>query len=687
MIFLSAQRIVTLLRVHWRLLVLCACLSSFASFMFGSLTPYLFRSEAMLMLPVPKTIDPMASLDNTDVLRVANLFKSPKVLAPVAEAQLKRYGAKANFLILNSWSWFDFTQRWNIFKSKMIYSSKENSEAPDLGNYSVDTFVSLIAKEIVAEADPSMRTIRVVYDAGVPEYAQATTQLLIDEFIRVLAEMEQQELQRQEKYLLGAIDQQLQSIRETEESMRLIVEKHPELSVAGGTGGGAGTLAQKFLERQEVLKKLEGEFDANRKFLDSIQGDLSQMSQNRGVASKVSPELSTKLAEEIGELEFKKMQYLQVSGYEEDHPEIQKIVLRIQTLKNLLGSSNGAGNGQGTYKSLFQKRAQINERNKSLDVEKETVSGEMHREQNKFRELVKRNFDLDSLMRNLNVNVTITGELYRELQKARLNMAGAQGKASVLMAPSLSVHASNISVKKRTFFGFVIGIGIAISLLLLFDLFSPILLHEDDFVCFGEKVFGPFRGTERGKHQLFSWFSAMRMEKAKRNGGISVRLTVGLLGQSDHRRAWEPFIHSSLREMTAKGEKIGIVVVRDPEGWEERFDWGLSESAVEELIIDDVPNTLGSKVAEMQKRFEYVFVIMNENRSGIPVETYLEEHTDLTLIVSQLGISSLKTVRKLSLMMPDVLKKGHLVLAPYHVANRNPFSKLISDRLFPKKAA
>ena len=180
---------------------------------------------------------------------------------------------------------------------------------------------------------------------------------------------------------------------------------------------------------------------------------------------------------------------------------------------------------------------------------------------------------------------------------------------------------------------------------------------------------------------------ALRLEKAKRLGMAPVRLKVGLVGGSDRRNPWEPFVNRAFGEMLAKKESVGLIVIRDPESWEQRYDWGFPPEAVEELIIDDVPNMLGVKMAEIESRFDYVFVILAENRTGIPIESYLEEYTDQILIVSQLGLSPLKRLRTVSNMFGKETPKGHLVLAPYHLDTRNPLSIIGPSRPWFKKAA
>ncbi len=678
MIFLSIQRLVILLRVHWRLLLYSAALCSFVSFTFGSLTPYIFRSEAILMLPQPKTFDQMQMQDSTDVLRMASLFRSPKVLVPVAKKQIEKLGARANVLVPLAWSWFDIKQRLAIFRSKIL-GIPNNPDTPQMDTTDPEIFASLMVRQINAEPDGVMRTVKVVYEAADSAQAQNTCEILVDEFLKVITAMEQEETQRQENYLLGAIQQQLTEIKDTEAKMRAIVERYPELSSAGGEK--SGVLANKLLEKQEMLKRLQSEFDSNRKFLEGIQGDLGELNQTRDLSSKMSNELSSKVAEEISDLQFRKLQYTQVSGYAETHPEIMRIQTRIDTLRKVLANPGGSRMSSSTLKNLYQKKNQLSERNKTLGAEKEMVNNEIEKEESKFKELVKRNFDLDSLMRNLQVNVSITGELYRELQKTRLVMAGAKGKATILSPATLSVHASNISVKKRAVFGFVIGVAVAFSLLILFDFFSPILLHEDDLSSFKERIFGPFRSTQRGKHQLYAWFSSLRLEKARRHEIAPVKIRFGLLGFSSATRTWEPFVLDSLKEMKNRGEKVGVIVIRDPEAWEERFAWNLGDEHAEELIIDDVPNQLELRVAEIEARVDYTFIILPENTTGIPIEPYIDDLTDHTLIVSQVGLSSLKNVRKISLSIEKSTRKSHLVLAPYHSENALPFTK----RFFRKR--
>src|SRR4051812_25544563 len=101
MIPFTTHRIISVAKTRVRVVFSASILAALVSLFAGLMSPYIYRSEAVVQLPAPpaRVLDPMGMSDNVDILRGANVLHSPRVLAPVAESLAKDYATQFKLMV------------------------------------------------------------------------------------------------------------------------------------------------------------------------------------------------------------------------------------------------------------------------------------------------------------------------------------------------------------------------------------------------------------------------------------------------------------------------------------------------------------------------------------------------------------------------------------------------------------
>lgn len=641
MIPLTPERVLGIVRLKRRQLLYGALAAASLSLFLGLLSPYIYRSEGSIQIAAGKTPDIM-NYDNGDVLRAGNVVSSPRVLVRVAQTLLQKKKVASKLVVPHSIAIFDLEERLRIFAkglfgNRIPAGEKEGADSPDI-------LAGLMERHLRVTPDPSYRVLHVSYEGGTPEIAQEIAQSVIETAVDVIGSMEQQELQQQKVYLEKAISQQLSTIKETEEKMRVIVESYPQISIGQGDLRGAPLMAQRLIEKKELVRKLDGELKANGRFIETVRTLLRSSPDQKEVA----PEVGAKLAEELAELEYKKVQYTQVSGYPETHPEVEKIKNRIAMLKKLLVGSKDdqrtlAALSESSINALMKQRQELAEKNHKLASERELASLSVREQETLFREMVKIAFDFESLSRSLTASVSVASDLYRDLQKTHIMMAGASGKAAILTPASLSVHSANLSVRKRVVFGFAVGACIALTLLLLIDLVTPKLIVETDLDALNVEKLGAFPLEPRTYARVASWLLARREKLGageKKLPGLALAVQPAATGLS-----WRTITREIMRSLVSRGVSVAVVDT-DEENAAISGDWDGTGCHRQLIALDDVAQKLPHMVEVLAGSFDFVFLVIPENTHGMPFSEIFAEHAHGTLYLTRLGDTHLRGLTK-----------------------------------------
>lgn len=671
----TVERGLALVKKRYRLIVLGGFVCSAFAFFIGLLTPYLYRSEAIVEIPFYVRMNENRYYqESNDVFKAASLIRSPRNLIRVAQELISDQRHSPEFAVPHSFSAFDFGMRFRVLgESLRLREPEEQQPNPIPLDTSPKTLASLLKAHISVQPDSVLRTLRITYEAGASEAAQDICTKIVEGFISLTRTIELQELKRQEGYLEKSIEQQLTYITEVEKKMQRLVERYPQLSAARGKETGTSLVAQKYLSKKDMLNKLDYELESNTRLLTDIRSNLVGQ---KDVVHKITTDVTGRIVDEISELEFKRLQLMRISGYNEKHPRMQELNERLRTLKQILIKNEGgdfeqvvkeglAENGpvdpdteevapeeettdkkptprkiaerspdRQNFKSLYRKKAELTEKNRRLEIQRNALRQELKSERDTFRKVVDVNFKFDSLSRELRANTAIANELFRDLQKTRLVIAGTPSQVTVLSPPTQPLYSSNISVKRRTFFGFFVGGLTILTFLLLMDFFFPILITPSDPEALGLRSFGLFDKSETETFpQVAGCLESLR--------GIGRRrLAVGFSPHCEFSEFPEILgnIASSLKEM---GQKVTIVAVEGTVPYSQDLkQYGIP---VEQLSYTAALARLPEVIREARKESDWVLVTVPPNEN-IAIEPFLAPSISHLFFVMRLGQSNLISV-------------------------------------------
>lgn len=660
MISHSPIRHLHLFRFRMRFIVLTALISGCGSAVVGLMAPYLYTSSATVQIDVGKTQKRSASYidDSVEFHKAALLIQSPQILSQVA-AKLVARPLDIRYYFPRSLSAFDMSARLSLMLRHMGYRPP-----PVQGGLRLDQDVvtSLLATHIQVSPDYRIHTILVSYEAGSPDIAREICAEIIAEFVDLSNSIEKEELRRQEKYLLESIDRQLGSIRRIEQGMEGIVEAHPSMTSAQREQGRGATLAaQRLLDKRDRLQNIEQEIHSNERILTNIRNDLARANTLR---TTVQGDVTAKVVEEISQLEFRRIQSIKVTGYPENHPAVLNLTRRINDLKQILTNlsrdgrqlaAKGQGPAEGTdVKSLYSQAGDFRAKNRSLVAERDALVKDLGREDELFRKAVKVNFRFDALVRELNSDLTVTNELYRELQKTRIALAGSTPAVSMISPASFNPHAINLSINRRTVFGLFVGIAFAMSLLILLEIIRPTLLLPEDLEHVKLSHLGTFGLTPRALSQVAYCVRSLERAPGKPPGNQVVTFLSFATGFDV-----SEFIAGVASALAERGARVGAVLIVDPDApatAEQESLWAASNVAVTWISRDEVPFFLAPTVEELKKKWDWVLVV-DTNRGVVPMEAYFARCSDHFLYLTQVGDTDLTSVDRVR----------HLPQLPAHI--------------------
>ncbi len=676
MISHSPLRHIHLFRFRLRFIVITALISSFGSAVVGLLAPYHYTSTATIQVETKQKQSQMSFGDEgVEFHKAALLIESPQILTKVAEKLVSK-PLDTRYYFPRAISAFDFPARVSLLLRHMGYQPPATSQSGH-SYFTAEVVTSLLAQHVQVTPDYRIHTIAISYEAGSPDVARTICSLIVDAFVELSNAMEKDELRRQEKYLLDSIDRQLASIRHLEQSMQAIVEEHPSMTSAQREQGRGATLAaQRLLDKKERLAKIEQELGSNGRVLAAIEHDLTSANT---LKADITSDVSSKLIEEISTLEFRRLQSIKVTGYPENHPSVVSITRRINDLKRALGnldrgrvpaSRSGSGNQTLDIKNLYAQAGDLRAKSRVLVAERDLLLKEMAGEGALFKEAVKINFRFDSLVRELTSDSAVTNELYRELQRIRITLAGATPTSAVLSPANFNPHAVNLSVRRRTIFGLFVGIAFAMSLLILYEIVRPTLLQADDLEYIKLSHMGTFTNSPRSLSQLGYCIRSLEPPEGKKEGGPQVISFLPFASSLDV----SEFVAGMAGALSDKGAKVGAVLILDPDApttAEQESLWADASIGVQPLSRDEVPFFLVPTVEDLKKKWDFILIV--EAKQGtVPIETYLARCSDHFIYVTQVGdtdLTSVDRVRHLPQLPSTVRHHSIIVHVPIGANN------------------
>ncbi|MBI4402683.1 MAG: hypothetical protein HY537_00900 [Deltaproteobacteria bacterium] len=615
------------------------------SMLVGLFSPYVYLSEAVIQLEIFRSnlsnlpITPMMKPEyelNTVLNKNILLIYSSAVIGKTAD-ELSDSDIDYKLAFPLRFSLSDIKGRLHLVSSRLAGKEEIRSTKPGK-----EILTSLIRDHLTVTPSLETRTLKFSYEAGSPETARLICDKIIGHFTQATVEYDQSELKKQERYLDSTIEFQKKNIQTIEEQLQVIFQKHPHLaSYREGDNRGAAILANSFSRRMDQIDGIEQEFEANQRFIKAI---------DRGLASKyqsgdVDLEVRSKLVNEISELEFKRLQYTKMTGYSDNHPEVRQILSRLKTLKALLqtlNDSSGAKGGIRDTKTLLQKKMELVQRNRQIQIQRDLLKASLAGEEQAIKKTLSLDFQVNALLRNLNIYLRNINELASNLQKVRMYMAGGTSTASVLLPASFSPFATNISVKKRVFFGCIVGAIFVLAFIYLIDLLNPRLLCLADLEGLGVRNFGLLQANENSIKRMASCIMSLGAQQAKgpKDKGRVVLLVTVPPSQIDV-SSWYEKIAVILKEHNCS---VGLLISdtqRDPTARQEtRLINGIETVW---LHPNEIAFSFSRMIEHMKSRLEWVFVVVPTIKN-IPAESIIRESAEHIIYITELGHSEINHI-------------------------------------------
>lgn len=635
----SPVRYLSLLKRRPRFLTATVVLSTLLAAGLGLLSPYVYTSTSVVQYQPKATSGQNLFHDDSGAFHKAlMLLQSSLVLTMVAKTLEKEP--------LDLFAYFpktipilDFRTRFELVARHLgprvsDESSRRVQQVPQ------NVVVSLLSRHLRVGADANVQTMSVTYEAGDPETAQKVCNLITAAFVELDLAQQKEELKRQEQYIEDALARQVEMIRSAEKDMRVLVQDHPSMAVAGDRGYSVSPAAQRYVKKQERLEAIEGELDANHKHLLSLTKELGGANS---LQNEISGNIVSKVTEELSDLEFRRLNSVKFGGYTPDHPSIYNLDKRIKELKDVLANLGGnrttttKGPSRGDTRAMFQQVSGLKEKNRALRAEKEVLIRSLTEEDARFRKAVQVNFEFDSIGRNLSSSQAIMNEMYRDLQKVRLTLSGITSSATVVSPGSYHPHSTSLSIQRRIFFSTFVNLVMVISLLILWEIFRPTLLVADDLRALRLAHLGQFKWAERGLAEL----SSILRDLGEGKGGADdhQKKVLSLLPFTRTLKV-APFVRDLAESAHRDNCRVAVVFIDVAEN---PADVTSETVTIERIPREDALLVLRRRVQDLKQRHEFVIIAETAPLTE-PIEALLGQVSDHFVYLTQHGVTELSPI-------------------------------------------
>jgi len=637
------------------------------------LTPYLYESEAVLAINTGKD-DAFVGLKrrmfggrknqtSSRLDKAYLLLRSNHVISELVE-NFSKYVEDVDIPLAfpKDFAITDVRERIRLATEKLGRgkSTAKHIQRRNLVKPSKDLLVRMIRQHMGVAVNFEASTISVTYTAASPGIAKKMTRGIVNNFLNLLEKQTRGQLRKREKYLVRKIESELERLRRIEGEMRTVYEKYPEMASLKTTGSrrrrgataGLSVFAQDYLRNKLRMSEIDIEINTNQKVLKDIE---SVLSSGQGVPQSIRKSLRRQIIDEIGRLEFKKMELtlvrrippsgVQLSTIENKIAKVRKMLdqLNLNERKSASAGVRGKLAGKGIRELQNQSDA-IAGKTSRLLFERELVKSDMKRTLKKMKEGVSVEFRLSDLMRQSNEAGDLIKLLASNLQKVRLDLSSEGKLASILIPPSTPYYAINLSTRRKAFFGFFVGILLTAVAFFLRDMQDPILFTLGDLSALNVKHFGTFKFSVNSTNRMASYVISLSHLKDEKDRKKAARVTVFSSMSIDFNFGiWVEEIAQIIRN---HGFDVGILriglrpkIANSPVGGEETIkkSW---------IHPNELAFSYDRVIASLRKKHDWIFVV-GPHLYQIPGETLVTASADQVFHVVKLGLTRVTEVQKI----------------------------------------
>ncbi|MBT4762603.1 MAG: hypothetical protein HOO06_12960 [Bdellovibrionaceae bacterium] len=294
-----------------------------------------------------------------------------------------------------------------------------------------------------------------------------------------------------EEFLNGQLNQTKQRLTHLEVSLAKVQSENKILSVEQAQK----TINAQHLQRLNVLRKAQIEFDSSKKYLDILKFEMADLRMKMLSKKRVSYLYLNQLHKRLDILRFEKESQIlsrEIASDIHSKKEINVILSKIRSGFNSL-DNNEVPSSMSPWeyytsleKNSFKLSREITEKAGVLSSLKEDINISSK----DFETLPVIMQDISFLKRQVDIMIILYKELQRKLQETQIRRAGQINDLVIFSNSELPLFPSGLSMIKKYFLSFIGGGTIGFIILLLYYLLIPTVRSKDDLEKIGIHVIG-----------------------------------------------------------------------------------------------------------------------------------------------------------------------------------------------------
>lgn len=653
-------RLLALAKFKKKTLLLSALAAAFLSLVIGMMSPSIYRSEAVLKIEPANKATPFSSfsdpyMENQTILKDAEvLMYSQDVMNAVAD-ELMAARINPDLAFPSSVRLTDIGFRAKLLAKRLqakLRMPMEHSEKNIITEENDrEVVASMIRTQMKVVTDVEGRMLRLQVDAADRSLAQRMCELIATKFLEVSLLKVQQELLRQEKYLVSTIDLQQEKISLLEKQLQSVKTEFSRLELRGNIEQPGLDAVGQIVERKGSLAEIAAELQTHETLYQDYRKELANTDLFEDV-KKVG--LREKIEKDLAEIEYKRLELVSVKGYPESHPTLINLKREADKLNHLLATvvaaSNQDGRGSqatsGTSKELSAKLLSVTDRIKMLKAKKELLEKQLSRKESQMDLALDLETRSGGILRDLNGHLDILRELRRHLEETRMKIVGAVNTASLLVPPSFPLIPVSLSVVRRTFFGFFVGMVLALMVHFLFDFARPRLLVAEDLNAMKVHTFGTIRFDQNSIAHFVACLLTLEKNTAPRGepaGHEAQTVLFSMINLSLNLDFWITEVAQSLNDT---GYRVGVVIVQDQDAGLRRESTMFGPIEVTRLHRDEISFSFPQLMAGMRSKCDWILVLGTGLEPG-PATVFLTRHADHLFYIARYGRSELGAIERI----------------------------------------
>lgn len=390
-------------------------------------------------------------------------------------------------------SWLRALSQWNIFK-------KERKVLPDtLNQESTIDIVEQFRKSIFVV--PKRNTDMIEVKVRAPSAFEAA--FIANTWMKVYQKRDLEESRGEITEILSFLEVKLDSVKKNLSTAEENLKEYKENQKVAELSSETEQLIRQLAEFESAYQEAKTELEANERRLEYLKSQLNEnqkafLAEAASVSSPVIQELQKQMANLIAEKAAYEQQLKGAGYYSANDPKLKTLEQRLKGIeesiveetRKLITSGGAALNPLGFSETLFNNILQIETENKSLRAKTSELRKIVNQYNKMMNKLPEKSLKLARLMREAEVNNKIFMMLREKYEENRITEAGQIGSVRIVDRARPPKYPIKPKKKVNLVLGFIMGIGLGVSLVFLKEYLDTSLKTAEDVEQIGFTVLG-----------------------------------------------------------------------------------------------------------------------------------------------------------------------------------------------------